>query len=300
MRPAVDLVVPFLGDEQALRGLLERLHTLSLGPGDSLVVVDNRPPGAGPAAPAEVVRAPDRQSSYHARNRGAMRGKAPWLLFLDADVLAPRDIVDRYFAEPVDAATAVLAGRIEDVEPDGRLGLAGRYARLTRPLNDDNTWRDGFAYAQTASAAVRRSAFEAVGGFAEVRSGGDADLCFRLAEAGWRIERRPDAVVQHRSRASMRGLVRQYVRYGAGSGWLDARYPGFNRRRPMKSVLAYLVRGELAAARALVRGDRAGALRQAIDPICATAFAIGRRRPKNGAAPTPSDRPGPGAALPDG
>lgn len=276
VRPAVDVVVPFVGDDAALNAVRERMLALALGAGDSLVVVDNRPDvPPGPAGP-HVVRAPARQSSYYARNCGAARGHAPWLLFLDADVLPPPDLLDRYFGDPVDDATAVLAGAIDDVAPEGA-GLAVRYARQSRPLDDSNTWRAGFAYAQTANAAVRREAFEAVGGFTVVRSGGDADLCFRLARAGWQIERRPNAVVGHRSRASLEGLVRQYLRYGAGAAWLDSRYPGFAPSSRMRPVVLNVVRGAVAAARALLRGDRDGAARRALDPICGAAFAVGKR-----------------------
>jgi hypothetical protein len=275
VRPAVDVVVPFIGDDAALNAVRERMRALALRAGDSLVLVDNRPDAPATTEP-QVVRAPARQSSYYARNQGAARGQAPWLLFLDADVLAPPDLLDRYFADPVDDATAVLAGAIDDVAPEGA-GLAVRYARQSRPLDDANTWRPGFAYAQTANAAVRREAFEAVGGFTVVRSGGDADLCFRLAQAGWRIERRPHAVVGHRSRASLKGLVRQYVRYGAGAAWLDSRYPGFAPSSRMRPVVLNVVRGAIAAARALLRGDRDSAVRRALDPICGAAFAVGKR-----------------------
>ena len=49
-------------------------------------------------------------------------------------------------------------------------------------MSQRNTLTGVRPYAQTAHCAVRRSAFEAVGGFREdIRSGGDADLCFRLA-----------------------------------------------------------------------------------------------------------------------
>jgi glycosyl transferase family 2 len=280
-RPAVDVVVPFLGSDSALLAVLERMRTLALRAGDSLVLVDNRPDPPAGSAPPQVVRAPARQSSYHARNRGAAGGEAPWLLFLDADVLPPPDLIDRYFAEPVDDATVVLAGAIEDLAPEGS-GVAVRYARQSRPLNDDNTWRSQFAYAQTANAAVRRSAFEQVGGFAEVRSGGDADLCFKIAEAGWRIERRPHAVVRHRSRASLDGLVRQYLRYGAGAAWLDSRYPGFAPPSRVRPVVLNVVRGGVAAVGALARGDRDAAARRALDPICGAAFALGKRLPNDG------------------
>jgi GT2 family glycosyltransferase len=173
----------------------------------------------------------------------------------------------------------VLAGAIRDVPPTGGGRLARRYARVSRPLSDDNAWRPGFAYAQTASAMVRRGAFEAVGGFAEVRSGGDADLCFRLVAEGWAIERRPEAAVEHRSRASLRGLVRQYLRYGSGAAWLERRYPGFAPARGRAQTAIAVARGHVLAARALARGDTDGALRLALDTTCRCAFELGRSVP---------------------
>ncbi len=88
-RPALDVVVPFFGPRASLERLVSGMATLPLGEADTLTIVDNRPPGAEPVrgvGRAEVIQAPERQSSYYARNRGAERGRAEWLLFLDADV----------------------------------------------------------------------------------------------------------------------------------------------------------------------------------------------------------------------
>jgi GT2 family glycosyltransferase len=82
-------------------------------------------------------------------------------------------------------------------------------------------------YAQTANCAVRRAAFLAVGGWPEpIVSGGDADLCWRLRDAGWTLQARPGARVRHRSRASLRSLMGQLHRHGRGMRWLEQRYPG--------------------------------------------------------------------------
>src|SRR4051812_47688759 len=92
-RAAVDLVVPFAGRDAALRDLLERLDRVALDDADTLTVVDNRR-GASTADDPRVVAAPERQSSYFARNRGAARGTNEWLLFIDADVDPPPGLVD--------------------------------------------------------------------------------------------------------------------------------------------------------------------------------------------------------------
>jgi GT2 family glycosyltransferase len=225
----VDVVVPFVGSDTDLDRLLAGLRKLSLSPADTLTVVDNRPDGNTPSQDGEarVVAAPERRSSYHARNRGAAAGSGDWLLFLDADVVAPADLIERYFAEPPREDTAVLCGAVRDEPPSADASFAVRYSALRGTLDQGNTLSGPWAYAQTANCAVRRRAFEAIGGFREdIRSGGDADLCFRLRAAGWGIERRDGAEVMHRSRPTLRRLLRQRMRHGSGAGWLDREYPG--------------------------------------------------------------------------
>src|SRR4051794_4548216 len=73
-RPAVDVVVPFFGPRASLERLLAGLSGLQLREGDTVTVVDNRPPAARPVS--GTMQAPERQSSYYARNRGAERGRA--------------------------------------------------------------------------------------------------------------------------------------------------------------------------------------------------------------------------------
>src|SRR5829696_8758371 len=167
-RAAVDVVVPFAGDESELRDLLRRLARLDLADDDSVTVVDNRPPGASPVDDPRVIAAPERQSSYFARNRGAERGGGEWLLFVDADVEPPPGLLDAYFAEPPDERDGVLAGAVVDepLDPGGRHPLPARYAMLRGSMSQDNTLSGGERpYAQTANCAVRRAAFDAVGGF---------------------------------------------------------------------------------------------------------------------------------------
>lgn len=280
-RPSVDVVVPFAGTDAALRSLLERLRRLTLRDGDTLTVVDNRPPGA-PSTDG-VLRAPDRQSSYFARNRGVAARSNPWLLFIDADVIAPADLVERYFErEPGDSA-GVLAGGIVDepVEPGGAGGPTARYSMLRGLMGQPNTLVAGrWAYAQTANCAVRREAFEQVGGFRDdLRSGGDADLCFRLTAAGWEIEPREDAAVVHQSRTTLRKLLRQQARHGSGAAWLAREYPGAFPRAKWPGLAKWTLQSLGTAAAAGARRRRDDALVATYDPLVKWAFELGRLFP---------------------
>lgn len=238
-RPAVDVVVPFAGGDAERREVLARARSLALRDGDTVTIVDNgaQPPPADPL----VIHAPDRPTSYHARNRGAARGSAEWILFLDADVVAPPDILDICFAEPVDERCGIIAGGVRDEQVDDPAGLPlpARYAALRAPMSQENTLNHpGWGYAQTANAAFRRTAFEEAGGFDEgVRSAGDADLCFRLRAAGWELQYRSEAMVVHRNRATMRALLRQRARHGAGSAWLNRRHPGSLPAGPIRRLV---------------------------------------------------------------
>jgi GT2 family glycosyltransferase len=284
VRVNADVVMPFHGTREGLAAAIGRLARLRLTQGDTITIVDNTPDGVGRTArlpPAmRILHAPGRQSSYHARNRGAAEGRAPWIVFLDADVVPAPGLLDGYLAEAPDDSVGVLAGRVRDASDSTGEGesLAERYARLSRLLDQRNTLDGRWSYAQTANCAVRRAAFAQVGGFVDdIRSGGDADLCFRMREGGWALARREDAVVEHRGRNGLTALLGQRAGHGSGAAWLAARYPGFVEARPSWLWLARrIVAGAVRASWCYRRGERDEAVVCLVGPLAWAAFQAGR------------------------
>ena len=92
--------------------------------------------------------------------------------------------------------------------------------------------------AVAANLLVRRAAFWQIGGFYEgVRAAEDTDFSWRLQQAGWRLELRPDARVEHVYRSTVRDLRRQWRGYAAGRAWLGRRYEGFAPEPALRRVL---------------------------------------------------------------
>jgi cellulose synthase/poly-beta-1,6-N-acetylglucosamine synthase-like glycosyltransferase len=274
-RPRVSVVVPFRGDENGAAALRRALGRLELGIGDELLVADNSDQSvAGPPLGdlARVLRATVERSSYHARNVGARAARGDWLLFCDADCVPQPDLLNAYFRRPIPDRCALLGGQISGDPSQG--GLLPRYARARNYLSQTEGLhgKAGVA-AASANLLVRRTAFEAAGGFAEgIRSGGDVDLCWRLREAGWTLEYRPEAGVVHRHRESLRGFLDQVARYAAGARWLEDRRSGTSPRWPLVPGLLGSAR-DIAANTARGRFDEA--LYRAIDGVGLVAHNIG-------------------------
>ena len=95
-------------------------------------------------------------------------------------------------------------------------------------MDQENTFSWGeWAFVQTANAAVRREAFEQVGRLPRGDPRGRGRRPDLPAEgAGWGVERREEARATHRSRTTVRALLRQQMHHGAGGAWLDREYPG--------------------------------------------------------------------------
>lgn len=310
------MVIPFVGSEAELEDLRRRLAGLRLRSGDSIIVVDNRPrPAASSIPPQSTVRvlsAPERQSSYYARNRGVEQGESEWIVFIDADTEPCADLLDRYLDPLPGPRTAILAGAIVAKAPatEGRRGAAERWAHRRRHIRQEAVLnRGGWAYAQTANCAVRRSSFEAAGGFVEsVRSGGDAELCFRLKRAGWEIERRDAAVVVHRGRSSVLKLLSQVARHGAGAAWLERMHPGSSPPERPIELLAQSWGHLTAVLRRLAARDLDFAVIRFVDLLVLWALALGRLVPNEVGPKTPAglrrsstlDPVGPLGSSPDG
>ncbi|HYZ80696.1 MAG TPA: glycosyltransferase family 2 protein, partial [Solirubrobacteraceae bacterium] len=202
-RPAVSVVMPFAGSRAEAEVGLSALTALARGPEDELILADNSGT-APPAAGVSVVAVAGEQSPAHARNAGAERATCEWILFLDADCRAPADLLDRFFAEGVADDVGALAGAV--VPAVGGGGLAARYGAAKSFLDQDAHLAHGYMpRAVAANLLVRREAFEAIGGFYEgVRAAEDTDFSWRLQRAGWRLEGRRAASVEHHYRTTVR------------------------------------------------------------------------------------------------
>lgn len=275
MRPTVSVVVPFAGDRADAERLADNLRRLQLRPGDELIVADNTTcgmPGDSFPPAVRLVRAAAERSAYHARNSGAAAARNEWILFLDADCRPVPELLDAYLARPPAEQCGAIAGSV--VGAAGQSALIARYARARGFLNlagggEGPNWR----IAVGGNVLVRRAAFEQVGGFVEgIRSGGDVDFSRRLQRAGWTIERRDSALVEHRHRDRLLPFLATIARYAAGSRWLNRRYPGYSPRWPLTKQLALSARD---AAVLIVRGDRKEALFRVLDGLGLVAHNVG-------------------------
>jgi len=189
MTAEIDLVVPTIG-RPSLDVLLSSL-SWSVDPQRvTITIVDDRPADAAPlwVRPSDLgvfascvrVRRSGGRGPAAARNRGWRAGEAPWVAFLDDDVVAPIGWFD------------ALLEDLAAVGPD----VGGVQGRIDVPLGERATDRErtvgrlaGARWA-TADMAYRRAALERTGGFDErfpraYRE--DADLALRVLDAGWKL-----------------------------------------------------------------------------------------------------------------
>ncbi len=240
--------MPFRGGGDEARQALSALAELDLEPADELIVADNSDDGAfAEAAEGDeamtVIEARGERSSYHARNVAAAEAEAKWLLFIDADCRPPRDLLRRYLDREIPLECGLVAGAVRgDPAQDSLVARWSRSRGVLDPVRLSEL--NPMPFGATANLLVRRAAWVTVGGFQEgIRSGGDAEFCWRVQDAGWTLTYAPEAAVAHWHREDLRSLARVSARYGAGGAWL-------NRHRPGSTPRPRVVRGLLRAAAA--------------------------------------------------
>jgi cellulose synthase/poly-beta-1,6-N-acetylglucosamine synthase-like glycosyltransferase len=106
---------------------------------------------------------------------------------------------------------------------------------------------------------VRRSAFEAVGGFGtDFWPGEDTEFCLALVKKGWKIRYEPRAVIAHHRRPSLRKHFAQLANYGLHRGYFAKRFPETSLRAQYFAPSALLLASAGLAAAALLGVPRSG------------------------------------------
>ncbi|MBA3658474.1 MAG: polysaccharide deacetylase family protein, partial [Gemmatimonadales bacterium] len=123
-----------------------------------------------------------------ARNRGAEAAIAPFLLFLDDDIIADPDLVGEHLRTQREQGGATVLGRLGLTLPDSPSGLLRAFAASwERHYNRlaSRTLSPTCMDCYTGNLSVPASAFRAVGGFAtDLRRSEDVELGFRLERHG--------------------------------------------------------------------------------------------------------------------
>jgi hypothetical protein len=190
-------IVPATDAPQHLEECLAAIRRASEGPDEVIVVTE--PGGAGPAA---------------ARNAGAAHATAEILVFVDSDVRVHADAFARIRRRfEGDVLLAAVFGSY-DAAP-----AAPQAVSQFRNLLHHHVHQEGAGSAASFWAglgAIRRAAFEAIGGFDEHRfarpSVEDIELGARLHARGERIELDPSILGTHLKRWTLAGMVRTDVR----------------------------------------------------------------------------------------
>lgn len=217
------VAVPCWNEARRLPPLLAALSTLRPAPGALLAVDDGSDDGTGAllagAVGVAALAHPRNEGLAVARNtlwRAARDGGWPVVVYLDADVTPPADLLARI---------AALFAADEDCA-----GVGGRNVDPLAPVSTRaDAWRARFwpqdlgpaslpdaPMLVGAVAAYRVEALEAVGGFdPRFRTNGeDVDVGRRLRAAGLRLRYAPDLVVTHRRLDTPTSLVRACYRHG--------------------------------------------------------------------------------------
>lgn len=214
--PSLSVIIPVHNGGAHLPRCLDALRA-SDSTGHEVIVVDDCSIDASADVAHvrgfEVVSLDARRGPAAARNEGARRARGRILLFVDADVVVRADTlarVEAFFREH--AEVAALFGSYDDT-PDAQ-SFVSQYKNLVHHFIHQRARAEAETF-WAGCGAVRRDAFEQVGGFDETKytrpSIEDIELGRRLRRRGFRIALDRDLQVKHLKRWTLASLLRADV-----------------------------------------------------------------------------------------
>jgi mycofactocin system glycosyltransferase len=230
---AIAVVIPTRHPDQANLAALTAALRAEVGAHSTIVIVDDasQPPVTAPAG-AQVIRNDVNLGPAGARNRGVRHTDSDVVVFVDDDVIAEPGWLAPLLGLLNDEAVVAVAPRVRGPQVNRQAPWRERAEQVRSPLDlgaqASLVHRGGrVPYVPAAALVVRRTAWDAVGGFdTALRFGEDVDVVWRLAAAGGQVRYEPASVVRHRTRPTWSGWLTQRFHYGTSAAALAQRHPG--------------------------------------------------------------------------
>jgi glycosyltransferase involved in cell wall biosynthesis len=211
--PQLSVVVPVYNSEAQLERCLDALLMSDFQGCEIILVDDNSTDGSaevGRARGIKVIQSASQQGPAARRNCGASHARGSLILFVDADVIVRRNTLSRvagFFRERPNVAA--LFGSYDD-EPDAG-NFVSQYKNLLHHFVHQRSSTEAATF-WAGCGAIRREAFEAVGGFDEKKyrrpSIEDIELGYRLRYKKFRIVLVKELQVKHLKRWTLPSLIR--------------------------------------------------------------------------------------------
>jgi mycofactocin system glycosyltransferase len=233
----VTVVVPVRDRPAGLTRLLDSLEAAPSAAGRvaEVVVVDDGSTDAEAVARAarrpgvRLLRRPVPGGPGPARHDGIAAARTAVVAAVDSDCTVEPGWLEPALAHLADRRVGAVACRVR-ARPGP--GLLAGYDAVRSPLDlgpdaGRVAPRTRVAYVPSAALVLRVEAYRDVGGFdAELRTGEDVDLVWRLVGSGWRVRYEPAGEVLHDVRPDLRAWLAQRFTYGSSAAALDRRHPG--------------------------------------------------------------------------
>lgn len=214
--PAISIVVPTYESARTIARCLGALAAQQTDLPYEVVLADSggddtvaRARAALPAL--RVVRSPVRLTPGAARNAGARAARGALLGFLDSDVYAASDWVASAVAA-VRPGVDVVCGAIENANPHSAVSRAEQLIMFNEFLAGSPPGPRWFAL--SGNLAVRRTWFDAVGGFPDWRGAEDLVFSRRILARGGTVHFDARMRVAHDNRTRLAPFLRNQVMLG--------------------------------------------------------------------------------------
>ena len=193
-------------------------------PGKKPEVLDSIKKIDFPKKDYEILDLPGTGSPSIYRNKGADKGKAKIIVFIDDDAIAHKDLLknaEKFFKEHPE--TDIVGGpQLTPFDEKGFAKISGyalsskfggwntssRYSKKKLNLNADDT------YLTTAIMSCRKDVFKKIRLDEDLFPGEDSKFVKEAKEAGLKVAYCPDLIVYHRRRPTLKKFIKQIFSYG--------------------------------------------------------------------------------------